>query len=180
MGPDIHPVHLIFKNNVERPHWVLWSGLGFWCLSPVVSVTALWTTAASPSTPPWSNSVDTDEYRQWCDNVQSGTLHPSWRQSSRPHWAGVTQGWSNRSEANVRSAMCEEELEPWWTFRCEAVPLLPSTACLQNVKLHPTPSKSTLFHVSSKGGFVNNWVFTQHAFCPCEVTVLFFLPLLIH
>lgn len=61
----------------------LWSGLGSWCLSLVVSAAAPWTTAASPDTPPRSNSVGTQETHHNLTMYNTG--NPA-------HWANHTAG----------------------------------------------------------------------------------------
>ena len=162
MGSYIDPVNLIFKNNVKHPYWVLWSGLGFWCLSPVVSVTALWTTAASPSTLPWSNSVDTHKYRQWCDNVQSGTLHPSWRHEgflgrTRPVWHKVGPTALRQMDAQpcVRKNLCPDGLfVARWFLYCPLLPVCRMSSSTQLRQIHTWDKLTDLFGLKC---FIKRW-----------------------
>lgn len=86
-----HWIGASLQKDVNSSYWVLWSGLGFWCLLPVVSVTVLWKTAASPGTPPWSNSVDT----QCRFKLPLGTFHM---------WSGCCC-----SEANICSFLRKDK-----------------------------------------------------------------------
>lgn len=98
-------------------YWGLWSGLGFWCLLPVVSVTALWMTAASPSTLPWSNSVGTRKCMQLSINMQSCTwifqrhffLFATVRVPDQLENNGDTHSWSYCSQTNVQPCVSTAE-----------------------------------------------------------------------
>lgn len=97
-------------------YWEPGSGLGFWCLSLVVSVTALRTTAASPNTRPWSNSACTTESTCQCNKIQTLRSVFTCRRKS------LGSEVKNKSKQKLQwkllimaqFSMCPLNLRGWW------------------------------------------------------------------